>query len=116
MGVMVTPVARLDLALIQRVLFGGRFSPLYLLPFQVLQYAQARLQDYDNALIGFLARVRAPWGLGLSATLLVDDFAHNARNIARARAVRSGRPGGRGPVAFRQGCLHPRGGVRYSCT
>jgi hypothetical protein len=74
---LLTPVSWLDLGLIQPVLFGARFSPLYLVPFQILQYTQLRLEDYDNAVFGLLGRVRLPWGLGLSATLLVDDFNFN---------------------------------------
>ena len=68
------PADWLELTALQSVLFGGRFSPTYLLPVFPSIYTQMQLYDYDNAFLGAAARVRLPYGASLGAVLYVDDI------------------------------------------
>ena len=74
------PTDWLELTALQSVLFGGRFSPTYLLPVFPSIYTQMQLYDYDNAFLGAAARVRLPYGASLGAVLYVDDV-----NLTRIR-------------------------------
>lgn len=63
----------INLGFIDSILFGGRITPIYIVPFFPV-YAQFYWNDYDNSLIGFFARVRLPLNFQLDGLLYIDDF------------------------------------------
>ncbi len=64
----------LSFGLIQTVVYGGRFDPLYLIPFQVLAGAQTFTGDYDNTLVGLYTRLRPLKNLSFNFLVYVDDL------------------------------------------
>ena len=64
----------LSFGLIQTVVYGGRFDPLYLIPFQVLAGAQTFTGDYDNSLVGLYTRLRPLRNLSFNMLLYLDDL------------------------------------------
>jgi hypothetical protein len=68
----------LTLGLFETTVWGGRFEPLYLLPFPaVLYYAQGLIGFPDNSFIGVSASVKFPQDLKADLLLYVDDAGFN---------------------------------------
>lgn len=68
------PINWLELTVMQSVIFGGRLSPIYLLPAFPSLYTQIQLGDYDNSFIGAAVRFRFPYGVSAKAIFYVDDI------------------------------------------
>ncbi|MDR0600244.1 MAG: hypothetical protein LBG84_09245 [Treponema sp.] len=71
------PIQALEVSFFESVVWGGRFEPLYLLPFSWLMASQAMADFGDNSLMGFLVR----WSFIRNAQFLtqvyVDDIHFN---------------------------------------
>jgi hypothetical protein len=67
----------LNLGFVQTVIYGGRFDPLYLIPFQDLAGTQTYTGDYDNNLLGLYARFFPLPGLTACLLLYIDDLNMN---------------------------------------
>jgi hypothetical protein len=74
----VHPFDWLSLGMIESVVWGGRFEPLYLLPFPaVLFFAQGMTGYGDNSLLGVTAGLHLPESVRFDFMLYVDDAAFN---------------------------------------
>jgi hypothetical protein len=69
-----TPCDWFEFGILQSVVFGGRFNPVYLLPFAHMFFAQQIYGDDDSSFLGLFARVKLPWDLQFKAMLYIDDF------------------------------------------
>jgi hypothetical protein len=67
----------LTVGFVQTVIYGGRFDPLYLIPFQDLAGTQTYSGDYDNNLLGLYARFYPLTGLTGALFLYIDDLNMN---------------------------------------
>lgn len=67
----------LTVGFVQTVVYGGRFDPLYLIPFQDLAGTQTYTGDYDNNLLGLYARFFPLTGLTAALFLYIDDLNMN---------------------------------------
>jgi hypothetical protein len=73
----VRPAGWLTVGFVQTVIYGGRFDPLYLIPFQDLAGTQTYSGDYDNNLLGLYARFYPLTGLTAGVFLYIDDLNMN---------------------------------------
>ncbi|GEM_PF-2689753 len=65
---------------IQSVVFGERFSPVYLIPVQALMYSQVFAGDYDNSLMGvtgIIGPLSILPGISFRFSFYVDDWNFN---------------------------------------
>jgi hypothetical protein len=68
----------LTLGLFEAIIWGGRFEPLYILPFPVVfYYAQGLVGFPDNSFIGLSASVKFPHAIRADFLLNVDDAGFN---------------------------------------
>ncbi len=68
----------LTLGIFETTVWGGRFEPLYILPFPaILYYAQGLVGFPDNSFIGVSASVKFPQKIKADVLLYVDDAGFN---------------------------------------
>ncbi len=68
----------LTLGLFEAIVWGGRFEPLYLLPFPgIYYYAQGLVGFPDNSFIGVSASMKFPQDIKADVLLYVDDAGFN---------------------------------------
>jgi hypothetical protein len=72
----VRPFDFVEFGVIQTVLAGEVFHWFYVMPFplQNLFYSQQLAGDRDSSYIGLYARFKFPLGIGLNATMYIDDW------------------------------------------
>ena len=70
------PTPAFSLGFIQAVVYGGRTSPIYFLPFPSM-FAQVYGGDYDNSLMGLTTAMHFPWDVHLESVFYVDDWNSN---------------------------------------
>lgn len=73
----VYPLDWLELEAFETVVYGGRFEPLYLMPFAEYFYLQGVLGFPDNSLLGFSSSIRLPYNLKYNFLLYADDLHFN---------------------------------------
>jgi hypothetical protein len=71
------PLSNLEFGLIESVVWGGRFDPLYLVPFDYLFAAQSMGGFYDNSFIGLHIRWNPMPNWETKAQVYIDDFPFN---------------------------------------
>ena len=62
------------LGVIQTVVAGNRFNPVYLIPLQHMFYTQQLWGDEDSSFLGFYTEFSLPHDLGIDLLLYVDDW------------------------------------------
>lgn len=71
------PFDWVDLGFFETVVYGGRFEPLYLIPFSYLFYNQGIVGFADNSLMGLKGRFSLPGRVELNGVVYVDDIGFN---------------------------------------
>jgi len=71
------PFKNFELSIVQSIVYGNRFEPLYLVPFSYLFGVQTITGFLDNAIIGFNLNWRVIDTLQLKGQVFVDDFHFN---------------------------------------
>ena len=76
-AISVRPLENLEAGFIQALVFGGRFEPMYLVPFSFI-FAMQTLYDFeDNAFMGFHLRWRPIDTFLAKSQIYVDDLSFN---------------------------------------
>ncbi|UTY23591.1 capsule assembly Wzi family protein [Treponema denticola] len=70
----IRPVPWLTFSLIDTMIYGGRFEPIYLIPFSVFYLGQSIYGFPDNTVIGASFTVKPIKGLRFDSALYVDDI------------------------------------------
>ncbi len=63
-----------EFGILQSVVFGGRFNPVYLLPFAHMFFVQQIYGDDDSSLLGLYLKFRLPLNIRLKFMCYLDDF------------------------------------------
>ena len=71
------PFSWLELSAFESVVYGGRFEPLYLMPFSEFFYLQGTIGFPDNSLIGFTTSAALPYNIDFDFLLYADDLHFN---------------------------------------
>ena len=71
------PTEKIELGFFESVVFGGRFEPMYVMPFSEFFYSQGFLGFPDNSLMGFSIKVKMPKDLVYKFLLYADDLHFN---------------------------------------
>ena len=71
------PIENLELGFVQTMIWGGRFEPLYLVPFSFLYASQSLSGFDDNELMGLHMRWRPIDTFLVNSQIYVDDFSFN---------------------------------------
>jgi len=69
-----TPWNWFEFGILQSVVFGGRFNPVYLLPFAHMFFAQQMYGDDDSSLLGLFLVFKLPFDLRIKGLCYIDDF------------------------------------------
>lgn len=70
----ITPLDWLSFRIFESTLFGGRFAPIYFVPFAPMFLGLVHTGTYDNGLMGASLTVKFPLNFRLDTTLYMDDF------------------------------------------
>ncbi|WP_029410555.1 hypothetical protein [Treponema pedis] len=73
----IRPLPWLSFGLVDSVIYGGRFEPIYLLPFSAFFVSQGLYGFPDNSLIGAMFTVKPIDGLRFDGVLYTDDIGFN---------------------------------------
>lgn len=73
----IRPLSWLSFSLIDSMVYGGRFDPMYLLPFSMFFLGQSVYNFPDNSLLGLSATIKPVEGLRIDAALYADDLGFN---------------------------------------
>ena len=73
----IRPLPWLSFSIIDSMIYGGRFEPMYLIPFSAFFLGQSVYDFPDNSLIGVSATVKPIKGLRLDAAFYADDLGFN---------------------------------------
>ncbi|HAK44651.1 MAG TPA: hypothetical protein DCO79_01850, partial [Spirochaeta sp.] len=71
------PLSRLELSVFESVVYGGRFEPMYLIPFSEFFYLQGTIGFPDNSLLGFSTSVDLPYNIDFDFLFYADDLHFN---------------------------------------
>ena len=71
------PGPAVELGILESVVFGERFDPMYLIPFSSFYYTQVFSGTHDNSFVGIFARFKLPQSINLKTTLYIDDIHFN---------------------------------------
>lgn len=71
------PLPWISIGLVDIVTYGGRFEPIYLLPFSVFFIGQSIYNFADASMLGLTLTVKPIKGLKIDAVLLADDIGFN---------------------------------------
>ncbi|MBN1797271.1 MAG: hypothetical protein JW822_01750 [Spirochaetales bacterium] len=63
-----------EFGILQSVVYGGRFNPVYLLPFAHMFYTQQLYGDDDSSFLGLYMKFRLPLNIQLKFMCYLDDF------------------------------------------
>lgn len=70
-----TPFSWMTLSYYENVIYGGRFDPIYLLPFVPFMVAQGIGSFNDNLQMGVTLKIRPITGLSWNTDIFIDDMA-----------------------------------------
>ena len=70
----IRPVPWLTFSIIDSMVYGGRFEPIYLIPFSVFFLGQSIYHFPDNSVLGMSCTIKPIHGLRLDSALYVDDL------------------------------------------
>jgi hypothetical protein len=73
----VHPYEWLSISLLESVMYGGRFDPMYLLPFSVYNMTQPLNGFRDNCYLGGMFTVKPLEGMKIDGVLYADDLSFN---------------------------------------
>ncbi|WP_198400733.1 hypothetical protein [Treponema vincentii] len=73
----IRPLPWLSFSIIDSMMYGGRFEPMYLIPFSAFFLGQSVYHFPDNSLIGLSATVKPIKGLRIDSAFYVDDIGLN---------------------------------------
>ena len=73
----IRPLTWLSFSIIDTMSYGGRFEPMYLIPFSAFFLGQSVYSFPDNSLIGLSATVKPIRGLRIDSAFYVDDIGLN---------------------------------------
>ena len=73
----IRPLNWLSFSIIDTMSYGGRFEPMYLIPFSAFFLGQSVYSFPDNSLIGLSATVKPIRGLRIDSAFYVDDIGLN---------------------------------------
>ncbi len=62
------------LGVVQSVVAGNRFNPVYLIPIQQIFYTQQLWGDEDSSFLGLFTEFSLPWDFGIDIMIYVDDW------------------------------------------
>ena len=71
------PLPWISVGLVDIITYGGRFEPIYLLPFSVFFIGQSIYNFADASMLGLTLGVKPIKGLKIDAVLLADDIGFN---------------------------------------
>ncbi|CEM60835.1 hypothetical protein DWQ65_06125 [Treponema phagedenis] len=71
------PLPWLSFGIVDSVVYGGRFEPIYLLPFSAFFMSQGLYAFPDNSLIGLFFTVKPIKGLRIDGAVYADDIGFN---------------------------------------
>lgn len=70
----IRPFPWLTFSIIDSMIYGGRFEPIYLIPFSAFFLGQSIYHFPDNSLLGLSSTIKPIRGLRLDSALYVDDL------------------------------------------
>ncbi|MGP1432222.1 MAG: hypothetical protein ACTTJ4_07910 [Treponema sp.] len=73
----IRPLSWLSFSIIDTMSYGGRFEPMYLIPFSAFFLGQSVYHFPDNSLIGLSATIKPVKGLRFDSAFYVDDLGLN---------------------------------------
>lgn len=73
----IRPLPWISVGIVDSMIFGGRFEPIYLLPFSAFFMSQGLYAFPDNSLIGLTFGIKPLRGLRIDAALNADDLDFN---------------------------------------
>ncbi len=73
----VRPLPWLSFGIVDSIIYGGRFEPIYLVPFSVYFVGQGLYDFPDNSLIGVTFTIKPLKGMRLDGALYADDMGFN---------------------------------------
>ena len=73
----IRPLPWLSFSIMDSMVYGGRFEPMYLIPFSAFFLGQSVYDFPDNSLIGLSATVKPIRGLRIDSAFYVDDIGLN---------------------------------------
>ena len=73
----IRPLPWLSFGLVDSMIYGNRFEPIYFLPFSAFFISQGLYDFPDNSLIGLTSRVQPYSGISLDMALYADDIGFN---------------------------------------
>lgn len=73
----IRPLSWLSFSIIDTMIYGGRFEPMYLIPFSAFFLGQSIYDFPDNSLIGLSTTIKPVKGLRLAAAFYADDLGFN---------------------------------------
>lgn len=71
------PLDWISFGVIDSVIFGGRFEPIYLIPFSFYFVSQGMFGFPDNSVLGFDFSIKPIDGLNISGAIYMDDMGFN---------------------------------------
>lgn len=73
----IRPLSWLSFGIVDSMIYGDRFEPIYFLPFSVFFISQGLYDFPDNSLIGLTSTIRPYEGISLDMALYADDLGFN---------------------------------------
>ena len=73
----IRPLPWLSFGIVDSIIYGDRFEPIYFLPFSAFFISQGLYDFPDNSLIGLTLRVQPYRGISLDMALYADDLGFN---------------------------------------
>ena len=71
------PLSWLEFSVFESIVYGGRFEPLYIIPFSEFFYLQGTIGCPDNSLLGFTTCIDLPYNIDFDFLLYADDLHFN---------------------------------------
>lgn len=73
----IRPLPWLSFSIMDTMIYGGRFEPMYLIPFSAFFLGQSIYDFPDNSLLGLSTTIKPVKGLRIDAALYADDLGFN---------------------------------------
>ena len=73
----IRPLPWLSFGIVDSMIYGNRFEPIYFLPFSAFFISQGLYDFPDNSLIGITSRIQPYQGISLDMALYADDLGFN---------------------------------------
>ena len=73
----IRPLSWLSFGIVDSIVYGNRFEPIYFLPFSAFFISQGLYDFPDNSLIGITSRIQPYSGISLDIALYTDDLGFN---------------------------------------